>query len=125
MPSIKPLVARERPSIRADCAAARPATLPRTFSFPSGHAASTFGAAVAVSRMWPQTRAGVVDHSRVLDRLLADLSRATTTRSMCIGGALLGIALAFWVLGGRHRATYASTLPKPLPPAWSSGLDTL
>ena len=31
------------------------------------------------------------------------------------GGAILGLAIAFWVLGGRHPATYSSTLPKPLP----------
>jgi membrane-associated phospholipid phosphatase len=31
------------------------------------------------------------------------------------GGALLGIAVAFWVLGGRHGATDGSTLPNPLP----------
>jgi len=120
---IKPLIARSRPAF-AQATAGKPelqATapqrelppMPRSFSFPSGHAASTFGAAVAVSRMWPQTRgvwwtvAVLIGYSRIylghhypLD-VLAD--------------GLLGVAIAFWVLGGRHPATYSSTLPKPLP----------
>src|SRR5688500_13237143 len=54
---VKPLFARERPSIAATEPPRELPPLPRSFSFPSGHAASTFGAAVAVSRMWPQTRA--------------------------------------------------------------------
>jgi undecaprenyl-diphosphatase len=110
---IKPIVARERPSIAADAPPRNLPPLPRTHSFPSGHAASTFGAAVAVSRMWPQTRivwwtlAVLIGYSRIYLGHHYPLD--------VMGGALLGIALAFWVLGGRHRATYASTLPKPLP----------
>ena len=130
---LKPLVARERPRLASSAAADLPATaaatarpahatdpkralppLPRTYSFPSGHAASTFGAAVAVSRMWPHTRAAwwalavLIGYSRVYLGHHYPLDVA--------GGALLGIAVALWVLGGRHRATYASTLPTPLPP---------
>lgn len=110
---IKPIVARERPSIAADAPPRDLPPLPRTFSFPSGHAASTFGAAVAVSRMWPHTRlvwwslAVLIAYSRIYLGHHYPLD--------VIGGALIGIALALWVLGGRHRATYASTLPKPLP----------
>ena len=128
---VKPLVARERPAFaamranaRGDAApAAQPATaidpkrelppLPRTYSFPSGHATSTFGAAVAVSRMWPQTRvvwwtlALLIGYSRVYLGHHYPLD--------IVGGAVLGIGVALWVSGGRHPATYASTLPKPLP----------
>jgi undecaprenyl-diphosphatase len=111
---IKPLVARERPSILATDPPRDLPPLPRTFSFPSGHAASTFGAAVAVSRMWPRTTlvwwslATVVGYSRIYLGHHYPLDVA--------GGALIGIAAAFWVLGGRHRATDARTLPDPLPP---------
>ena len=87
--------------------------VPRSYSFPSGHAASTFGAAITVSRMWPQTRfiwwtlALLIGYSRVYLGHHYPLD--------VIGGAVFGISLAFWVLGGRHRSTYASTLPHPLP----------
>jgi undecaprenyl-diphosphatase len=110
---IKPLVARERPSILASAPPRDVPPLPRTFSFPSGHAASTFGAAVAVSRMWPQARlvwwivALLIGYSRIYLAHHYPLDVG--------GGALLGIAVAFWVLGGRHGATDGSTLPNPLP----------
>jgi undecaprenyl-diphosphatase len=110
---IKPLVARERPSLLAIEPARALPPMPRTFSFPSGHAASTFGAAVAVSRMWPQGRvlwwtlALLIGYSRIYLGHHYPLDVA--------GGALMGVATAFWVLGGRHPATYTSTLPRPLP----------
>lgn len=110
---LKPLVARPRPSIEATDPPRHLPPLPRTSSFPSGHAASTFGAAVAVSRMWPQGRvawwtiAVLIGYSR--------LYLAHHYPFDVLGGALLGILLALWVLGGRHRATYASTLPRSLP----------
>ncbi len=115
---VKPLVARPRPTLaeRSPTALAPKRALPpvpRSYSFPSGHATSTFGAAVTVSRMWPQTRAVwwalaiLIGYSRIYLGHHYPLD--------VVGGALFGIALAFWVLGGRHRATYASTLPRPLP----------
>jgi undecaprenyl-diphosphatase len=111
---IKPLVARPRPvAIHATDPKRELPPLPRTFSFPSGHATSTFGAAVAVSRMWPQTRvvwwtlAVLIGYSRIYLGHHYPLDVA--------GGAVLGVAVAFWVLGGRHPATYSTTLPKPLP----------
>jgi undecaprenyl-diphosphatase len=111
---VKPLVARPRPSIMALDPPRDLPPLPRTFSFPSGHAASTFGAAVAVSRMWPHT--GAVWWSLAL---LIGYSRIYLGHHYpldVLGGALGGIAVAWWVLGGRHRATYTRTLPYPLPP---------
>jgi undecaprenyl-diphosphatase len=110
---VKPLFARERPSVLAIDPARQLPPLPLTFSFPSGHAASTFGAAVAVSRMWPQGRgvwwtiAALIGYSRIYLGHHYPLDVA--------GGALMGVAVAFWVLGGRHPATFASTLPRPLP----------
>lgn len=118
---LKPIVARPRPAVPTPTASAISATapkralppLPRTASFPSGHATSTFGAAVAVSRMWPQTRivwwtlALLIGYSRIYLGHHYPLD--------VVGGALFGIAVAFWVLGGRHPATYASTLRQPLP----------
>lgn len=111
---VKPIIARDRPvAVHATDPPRQLPPLPRTFSFPSGHAASTFGAAVAVSRIWPQTRALwwslaiLVGYSRIYLGHHYPLD--------VMGGALVGIAAAFWVLGGRHPATYASTLPKSLP----------
>jgi undecaprenyl-diphosphatase len=109
---MKPLAGRARPAPLATAAKRELPPLPVTSSFPSGHAASTFGAAVAVSRMWPQTRvvwwtlAVLIGYSRIYLGHHYPLDVA--------GGALLGVAIAFWVLGGRHRATYAGTLPRAL-----------
>ena len=111
---LKPLVGRARPAPLATDGKRELPPLPRTSSFPSGHAASTFGAAVAVSRMWPHTRvvwwtlAVLIGYSRIYlgHHYPFDV----------LGGALLGVGIAFWVLGGRHRATYASTLPRTLAP---------
>jgi undecaprenyl-diphosphatase len=114
---IKPIVARQRPtsieSVEATAAKRDLPPLPPTYSFPSGHATATFGAAVAVSRMWPRTAfvwwtlAVLIGYSRIYLGHHYPLD--------VIGGAVLGVAVAFWVLGGRHRATYARTLPSPLP----------
>jgi len=95
---LKPLVARPRRAMTA--------------SFPSGHATATVAAAVAVSRMWPATRvvwwtlAVLIGYSRIYLGHHYPLD--------VIGGAILGVATAMWVLGGRHRATYANTWPTPL-----------
>lgn len=109
---VKPLVGRARPAPLATAVLRDLPPMPLTSSFPSGHATATFGAAVSVSRMWPHTRivwwtlAVLIASSRVYlgHHYPIDV----------VGGALLGVGIAFWVLGGRHRATYASTLPRPL-----------
>ena len=108
----KPLLNRTRPS----AASAPTRTLARvasTASFPSGHATSAIAGALAVSRMWPAGRvvwwtlAVLIAYSRVYigAHYVSDV----------IGGAILGALIAMWVLGGRHRATFANTLPVPLP----------
>ena len=111
---LKPLIARARPAADATAVMrALPAT-PPTFSFPSGHAATTFAGAVAVSRMWPQgaaiwwSAAMLIGYSRIYlgHHYPFDV----------LSGAVVGVLAAFWVLGGRPRSTYAGTLPNPLPP---------
>ena len=49
---IKPLVERDRPHMQ-DAAVRVVGPLPETSSFPSGHAAAAFAAAVALARAWP------------------------------------------------------------------------
>jgi len=104
---LKPTFARTRPvSIRAFDAARAVPPIPRTLSFPSGHTAGAFGAAVSLSRMWPQGRivwwvmALLMGYSRIYIGHHYPLDVA--------GGAMVGVLIAFWVLGGRHPATYAS-----------------
>ena len=102
---VKPMVGRSRPSVNALAPKRELPPMPASLSFPSGHATSTFGAAVAVSRMWPKARALwwalaiLIGYSRIYlgHHYPFDV----------LGGAVLGIAIAFWVLGGRHAATYA------------------
>jgi undecaprenyl-diphosphatase len=110
----KPIIARPRPSIIATDPPRHVPPLPRTSSFPSGHAASTFGAAIAVSRMWPGTAivwwtlAVLIGYSRIYLGHHYPLD--------VIGGATLGVLIAVWVSGGRNPATYTRTMPRPLPP---------
>lgn len=121
---IKPVVARERPvPLWAAPASISPVAgntvrrtlppIPASMSFPSDRAAAAFGAAVAVSRMWPKTTmvwwtlAVLIGYARIYVGHHYPLD--------VLGGGLLGMAIAFWVLGGRHPATYAQTLPRPLP----------
>src|SRR5215210_771039 len=54
---LKPIVARGRPAtLRAYVPPRALPPVPRSQSFPSGHTAAAFGAAVALSRMWPGYR---------------------------------------------------------------------
>jgi undecaprenyl-diphosphatase len=108
----KPLFNRARPTVSpAPTRTLAPASA--TASFPSGHATSAVAGALAVSRMWPAGRvvwwtlAILIAYSRVY--------LGHHYPSDVIGGAILGALVAIWVLGGRHPATYANTLPTPLP----------
>jgi undecaprenyl-diphosphatase len=111
---LKPLVARARPDPNPTAVMRALPPAPPTFSLPSGHAATTFGGAVAVTRMWPQgaavwwTAAILISYSRIYLGHHYPLD--------VVSGALVGILAALWVLGGRHRSTYTRTLPTPLPP---------
>jgi undecaprenyl-diphosphatase len=95
--AIKPIVARARP-FEAAVATRVIDRRPLTYSFPSGHAASSFAAAVTLSRLWPAgggalwVLAILVSLSRIYVGVHYPLD--------VIGGAILGIASA-WIA---HRA---------------------
>ena len=109
---LKPLAARPRPvALHAYDPMRELPPLPRTLSFPSGHTASAFGAAVALSRIWPQGRtawwlmAMLMGYSRIYVGHHFPLDVA--------GGALVGILVALWVHGGQHAATSARGFAPP------------
>ncbi len=107
---LKPAIGRPRPvSIRAyDPPRALP-PMPRSLSFPSGHSAAAFGAAVAMSRMWPRRRiawwtaAVLMGYSRLYVGHHFPLD--------VFGGAIMGVLVAISVLGGWNPATYARPAP--------------
>ena len=94
---IKPLVHRPRPALSA-ASEALTAERPTTWSFPSGHAASSVAGAFALSRVWPAARiplwtlAGAIAFSRWYLGLHypGDI----------VAGALLGLAVAWFAVGG-------------------------
>jgi undecaprenyl-diphosphatase len=104
---LKPIVARSRPpALRAYDPPRAVPPVPRSQSFPSGHTAAAFGAATALSRMWPAYRfpwwalAAVMGYSRIYLGHHYPLDVAA--------GAGVGWLVALWVLGGRHPSTYVS-----------------
>jgi undecaprenyl-diphosphatase len=106
---LKPVVGRSRPvSIRAYDPPRAVPPVPRSLSFPSGHTAGAFGAALAISRLWPAGRvlwwsiAILMGYSRVYVGHHYPLD--------VVGGAVVGVLVALWVLGGRHPATYVRRL---------------
>ena len=108
----KPLFNRTRPNVPpAPTRTLAPAS--DAPSFPSGHATASIAGAIAFSRMWPSaaaawwTLAALIAYSRIY--------LGHHYPSDILGGAILGALVALWVLGGRHPATYARTLPSPLP----------
>jgi undecaprenyl-diphosphatase len=109
---LKPLIARPRPqSILATAPPRALPPMPRSQSFPSGHATAGFASAVTVSRMWPQTTAVwwtlaiLIGYSRIYLGHHYPLDVAA--------GAVFGVLIAFWVLGGKNPATYMKTLKMP------------
>jgi undecaprenyl-diphosphatase len=94
---VKPLVHRARPSLSAATEAVT-SERPTTWSFPSGHASSSVAGAFALSRVWPAARiplwvlAGAISFSR----WYLGLHYPTDV----IAGALLGLAVAWFVVGG-------------------------
>ncbi len=104
---IKPLVARARP-FETFVTTRVIDRRPLTYSFPSGHAAGSFAAAMTLSRLWPAGRGALW----VL-AILVSLSRIYVGVHYpldVIGGAILGIASA-WIahraIAPRLRATSA------------------
>jgi undecaprenyl-diphosphatase len=103
---IKPLVARQRPYLALTSARTVEALPPVSYSFPSGHAATAVAGAIAGARVFPSV-------SWVLWTLatLMAVSRVYVGvhyPSDLVAGAVLGAACAYFVLGGRHPATWAA-----------------
>ena len=93
---LKPLVRSARPFERAVHARViGPA--PRDYSFPSGHAATSFAAALALSRAWPAgallwfALAALISYSRVYLGVHYPIDLA--------GGLLVGLACGWFVVG--------------------------
>ena len=102
---LKPFVGRARPFQTPTLAARTIETHPPTSaSFPSGHAATAVAGALAAARFVPRaswafwTLATLVAYSRVY--------LGVHYPSDVIGGALVGAACAWLVLGARHASTW-------------------
>ncbi len=107
---LKPAVARPRPAVvRAYDPPRTLPPMPRSMSFPSGHTAASFGAAFALSRVWPAGRVAwwalaiAMGYSRIYVGHHFPLD--------VVGGVIVGTLVALWVLGGRHPATFAARAP--------------
>jgi undecaprenyl-diphosphatase len=85
-----------------------------TYSFPSGHATSAVAGAIVVSQIWPEVRvvwwtiAIAIAYSRIYLGHHYPLD--------VVGGALLGTAIAYWVLGGRLSAAATRVVTPPRTP---------
>jgi undecaprenyl-diphosphatase len=103
---VKPLVARSRPFeyVVADARVIQDPR-PTTPSFPSGHSAAALVGAVSLARVWPQARwalallAALIAYSRIYV--------GVHFPSDVLGGMLLGAAVAWLVLAGRHPSTWS------------------
>jgi len=110
---LKPIIARARPMVDETAVMRALPAIPHSASWPSGHTATAFAGAFALSRMWPEGRvawgllAATIGFSRVY------LGHHYPIDVAC--GAVIGVLAGFWVMGGRPRSTYSRTLADPLP----------
>ncbi|MGE0041879.1 MAG: phosphatase PAP2 family protein [Vicinamibacterales bacterium] len=106
---MKPLVWRDRPFDALDGVRVID-TRPVTSSFPSGHAASAVAGALAVSRIWPAAApvwwglAVLIAVSRVYVGVHYPFD--------VVAGALVGLLVGYFALGGRHPATMDARAPR-------------
>lgn len=101
---IKPLVARERPYTVVTGARTIEPAPSDSYSFPSGHASTAVAGAIAASRVVPGASwvfwglATLMAYSRIYV--------GVHYPGDVVAGALFGAAVAFFVLGGAHPATW-------------------
>ncbi len=106
--ALKPLVLRDRPFVVLEEARLIDQR-PLTSSFPSGHAASAAAGALAAGRLLPEVRvvwwalAALIAVSRVYV--------GAHWPSDVVTGTLVGVAIAWFVLGGRTRSVPALSPP--------------
>jgi undecaprenyl-diphosphatase len=105
---IKPITDRDRPyEARADVRLID--QRPTTGSFPSGHTAAAFAGALAAGRVFPAAQvvwwllAAAIGISRVYV--------GTHWPSDVLAGALVGVAAAWFALGGRSPVLYSTVSP--------------
>ena len=102
---VKPIVGRVRPSY-APAMAARvlEAQPPSSATFPSGHAATAVAGAIAAVRLLP--RASWVFWALATLMAYSRVYVGVHYPTDLLGGALVGAACAWLVLGGRHPSTW-------------------
>jgi undecaprenyl-diphosphatase len=110
---LKPLAARPRPPIATTAAPRDLPGIPTNDSFPSDRATAAAGAAVALTRIWPDAAPVWGALAILIGYSVIYIGHHYPTD--VIGGYVLGLLLAWWVLGGRHPATSPASLPRPLP----------
>lgn len=102
---VKPVAGRVRPShTPAMAARVLEAQPPSSASFPSGHAAAAVAGAMAAARVVP--RASWVFWALATLMAYSRVYVGVHYPSDLLAGALLGLACAWLVLGGRHPSTW-------------------
>jgi undecaprenyl-diphosphatase len=111
---VKPVVGRDRPfDVVADARLID--QRPVTSSFPSGHTAAAFAGALAAGRLFPRAR--LAWWALALGIALSRVYVGAHWPTDVLSGAAIGLAVGWWVLGGRQL------LPKDYPEVDVAGPD--